>query len=169
MGEEKELKDQRIPIMMTETEVAAIDDWSFKHRIRSRGEAIRRLCQIGLIFDDRRADLVSQFRDLVDKTADTTSAASELLRREGATGSEVKLSRAALAAMSAAFKLLPLIQTTTGLANNFKSDRDIEEIMAEAKEILAIDDEELEEIINGNDIVSMAKVDEVSRKKKPES
>ncbi|WP_139973686.1 hypothetical protein [Ochrobactrum sp. CGA5] len=51
MTDDKELKDQRIPIMMTPSEVEAIDDWAFKNRIRSRGEAIRRLCQMGLIFD----------------------------------------------------------------------------------------------------------------------
>ncbi|MBB2697691.1 UNVERIFIED_ORG: hypothetical protein GGI66_002351 [Rhizobium esperanzae] len=56
MAKEKELKDQRIPIMMSATELSAIDDWSFKNRIRSRGEAIRRLCQIGLAFDDGQRD-----------------------------------------------------------------------------------------------------------------
>ncbi len=45
---EGELKDQRVPIMMSEAELQAIDDWSFKRRIRSRGEAIRRLCEIGI-------------------------------------------------------------------------------------------------------------------------
>ncbi|MDO9417972.1 hypothetical protein [Pararhizobium sp.] len=48
MSEIKQLKDQRIPIMMTADELALIDDWSFTHRIRSRGEAIRRLCQTAL-------------------------------------------------------------------------------------------------------------------------
>ena len=48
MTDEKELKDQRVPIMMTASELEAIDDWMFKNRIRSRGEAIRRLCQVGL-------------------------------------------------------------------------------------------------------------------------
>jgi len=43
-----ELKDQRIITLMTPTEVETIDEWSFAHRIRSRGEAIRRLCQIGI-------------------------------------------------------------------------------------------------------------------------
>lgn len=40
---EKELKDQRITIMLTPSELKAVDDWSFDERIRSRGEAIRRL------------------------------------------------------------------------------------------------------------------------------
>jgi len=46
-----ELKDQRVPIMMSEDELSAIDDWRFANRIGSRGEAIRRLCQMGVIFD----------------------------------------------------------------------------------------------------------------------
>ena len=43
-----EPKDQRIPIMMTRLEVAMIDNWMFANRIRSRAEAIRRLCAAGL-------------------------------------------------------------------------------------------------------------------------
>jgi hypothetical protein len=34
--------------MMTASELKAVDDWSFSHRIRSRGEAIRRLIALGL-------------------------------------------------------------------------------------------------------------------------
>lgn len=41
---EDELKDQRVTIMMSESELSLIDDWMFANRLRSRGEAIRRLC-----------------------------------------------------------------------------------------------------------------------------
>jgi hypothetical protein len=43
-----ELKSVRVQLLMTPTEVAAIDDWSFQSRIRSRGEAIRQLIQAGI-------------------------------------------------------------------------------------------------------------------------
>jgi hypothetical protein len=43
-----ELRDQRVPVMMTASELKAVDDWSFAQRIRSRGDAIRRLIQAGL-------------------------------------------------------------------------------------------------------------------------
>jgi hypothetical protein len=46
-----ELKDQRVVTMMSPSELQTIDDWMFNNRIRSRGEAIRRLCQIGIIAD----------------------------------------------------------------------------------------------------------------------
>lgn len=39
-------RDKRVPIMMTEAELAAIDDWRFDNRIATRAEAIRRLCAI---------------------------------------------------------------------------------------------------------------------------
>lgn len=48
-----ELKDQRVVTMMSPSELGTIDDWMFKNRIRSRGDAIRRLCQIGMSLDGR--------------------------------------------------------------------------------------------------------------------
>lgn len=44
----EELKSERVTTMMTPTEVKEVDDWSFQNRIRSRGEAIRRLIELGL-------------------------------------------------------------------------------------------------------------------------
>ncbi|MGO7364607.1 hypothetical protein [Rhizobium leguminosarum] len=141
MSDERELKDQRIPIMMTEKEVTAIDDWSFKHRIRSRGEAIRRLCQIGLVFDDHRAEYVERFKSILD----AASAISPLARRAANRIDEsTDLERAAMAAgvttLIEVMKMFDLVRTTTGLANNFKSDKEIEDIISEAKEILAAND-----------------------------
>jgi hypothetical protein len=66
MADEKELKDQRVPIMMTPSELEAIDDWMFKNRIRSRGEAIRRLCQIGLATDTNVGDMGRSINALLD-------------------------------------------------------------------------------------------------------
>jgi hypothetical protein len=43
-----EMKTERITTMMTPSEVKVIDDWAFANRIRSRGEAIRRLIEAGL-------------------------------------------------------------------------------------------------------------------------
>jgi hypothetical protein len=43
-----EPKSERVTIMMAPSDVKAVDDWSFANRVRSRGEAIRRLVQLGL-------------------------------------------------------------------------------------------------------------------------
>jgi hypothetical protein len=43
------MKDQRIPVMMSAEEVAAIDEWRRKNAdLPSRCEAIRRLVELGL-------------------------------------------------------------------------------------------------------------------------
>jgi hypothetical protein len=43
-----ETRDQRVPLLLTPSELKALDDWMFAQRIRSRGEAIRQLMQLGL-------------------------------------------------------------------------------------------------------------------------
>lgn len=62
-GGERELKDQRVVTMMSPSELDAIDVWSFQNRIRSRGEAIRRLCQIGLLVAERRGEIEQTVKD----------------------------------------------------------------------------------------------------------
>ena len=53
-GEER--KTIRIPVLMTPSELNALDDWAFANRVRSRGEAIRRLVEAGIrALDAKRA------------------------------------------------------------------------------------------------------------------
>lgn len=63
-----ELKDQRVTIMFSKSELEMIDDWAFANRIRSRGEAIRRLCRTRLI-KDRKMIEDSQFKKLMDEAS----------------------------------------------------------------------------------------------------
>ena len=51
----KEPRDRRIPIMMSSEELEAIDNWRFQNRIATRADAIRRLCLIGLSYDEAAA------------------------------------------------------------------------------------------------------------------
>ena len=43
-----EPKDRRVVMMMTRSELKAVDDWRFARRISSRGEAMRQLMALGL-------------------------------------------------------------------------------------------------------------------------
>jgi hypothetical protein len=52
----RELLDQRMVVMMSPSELKAIDDWGFERRIRSRGEVIRMLCQIGMTEGGHRGE-----------------------------------------------------------------------------------------------------------------
>lgn len=58
-GEEKsgEQKTERFNMFMSPSEMKEIDEWAWKNRIRSKSEAIRRLVQIGLAFDEKADDL----------------------------------------------------------------------------------------------------------------
>ncbi|KQS84148.1 hypothetical protein [Rhizobium sp. Leaf386] len=62
-----QLKDQRVVTLMTPAELKSIDDWSFENRIRSRGEAIRRLCQMGVLADAKRNVLQQGSLEMADK------------------------------------------------------------------------------------------------------
>ena len=42
----------RVPVMMSEEELKAIDDWRFKNRVATRSDAIRRLCKIANGLDE---------------------------------------------------------------------------------------------------------------------
>lgn len=56
----EELKTERVTTMMTPAEVKAVDDWSFAQRIRSRGEAIRRLIERGLAAEQQPVQVVAK-------------------------------------------------------------------------------------------------------------
>lgn len=52
---DEEKKTERLALVMTPSELEAVDDWSFARRIRSRSEAIRQLIKLGLEAE-RRAE-----------------------------------------------------------------------------------------------------------------
>lgn len=51
-----EPRDKRVPIMLTASEIALIDDWRFENRVATRSDAIRRLCRIGLEAETKAGD-----------------------------------------------------------------------------------------------------------------
>ena len=51
---------ERMHIKVTAAEMTAIDDWRYSNRIPSRSEAVRRLVQVGLAFDEKRAQEASR-------------------------------------------------------------------------------------------------------------
>ncbi|NTI27130.1 hypothetical protein [Rhizobium rhizogenes] len=55
-----ELKTIKFQLMLSESEAKAMDDWGFGHRIRTRAEAIRRLCQIGLAVEAKTEGIFQQ-------------------------------------------------------------------------------------------------------------
>ena len=54
-------KTERFTMFMSKAEMAAIDEWSWKNRVRSKSESVRQLVQKGLQADE--ADLATQERE----------------------------------------------------------------------------------------------------------
>ncbi|TGS47556.1 MULTISPECIES: hypothetical protein [unclassified Mesorhizobium] len=44
-----EARENRIPIMMSDAELNAIDDWRFQHRVATRANAVRKLMAVGML------------------------------------------------------------------------------------------------------------------------
>jgi hypothetical protein len=77
-----ELKDQRVVTMMSPSELEAIDEWMFRNRLKSRGEAIRRLCHLGMTAEKREGELLKVIMDGLDKE-------QEMVRRMGSKDTEL--------------------------------------------------------------------------------
>ena len=53
-SDDEQQRANRVPIMMSSSELVAVDDWRFTNRIATRSEAIRRLCKIGLETESKK-------------------------------------------------------------------------------------------------------------------
>jgi hypothetical protein len=54
------IRNQRVPLLLTSSELQRLDDWMFAQRIRSRGEAIRRLMEIGFEHEHAKKTIDNQ-------------------------------------------------------------------------------------------------------------
>lgn len=134
-------------MMLSEAEMAEIDNWRFSNHVATRSEAIRRLCQMALILDSKltpiaeavnafgteNAQLMEAYRDLLDNKADHEDAAK----------------RAAVYAASSLAKyqnMLFTIREVTGRAYDFKRQGSYEEAAAEAEANRQFFDEILREM-----------------------
>jgi hypothetical protein len=73
-------RGERLQVMLTGDELAALDDFRFKHRMPSRASAIRELLKRGLAsLDDKAAAAGSKSRDfgVIRTTADSWDATRE--------------------------------------------------------------------------------------------
>ena len=52
-----EPKSERFNMFMSPSEMKEIDEWAWRNLIRSKSEAVRRLVQIGLVFDENADDI----------------------------------------------------------------------------------------------------------------
>ncbi|MEH3125540.1 hypothetical protein [Agrobacterium cavarae] len=65
--EKDEQKTERFNMFMSPSEMKAIEDWAWENRIRSKSEAVRRLCQIGLVCEVPTVTAGEAIHDLLEK------------------------------------------------------------------------------------------------------
>lgn len=130
-----ELKTIKFQLMLSESEAKAMDDWGFSHRIRTRAEAIRRLCHIGLTFDEHRAELIEAFQGQYEELTKALPMLAELANDPDATERERALGQIILKTVSKQVSSAVLVRVLTGIANNAKADREIEDILNETREL----------------------------------
>ena len=51
------VRENRVPMMLTNEELTEIEDWRFANRVATRSDAIRRMCKLALVIDKRSKDL----------------------------------------------------------------------------------------------------------------
>jgi hypothetical protein len=61
-------KSERLHLLASPEEIQAIEDWQFKNRISSKGEAIRRLVQIGIRADRTIPVLLDKVLDMIHRS-----------------------------------------------------------------------------------------------------
>lgn len=68
-------RENRVPIMMSDDELSLIDNWRFENRVATRSDAVRKLCQLGILLE-RNANLIT---GEVLKLSDASTEHSEVI------------------------------------------------------------------------------------------
>lgn len=91
-------RENRVPIMMSDEELKAVDDWQAASGAPTRSEAIRRLAALGLHLDESSRDLDARYTALADAFFEESGTALKIIQLAGKE-SELSL-KAALKALS---------------------------------------------------------------------
>lgn len=128
-------KTLKFQMMMSPSEADELDDWMFKNRIRSRAEAIRRLWQIGLLFDERQRDLIKRseraLKALIVTFEKVSKADVEKMPKSVRAGLKV-----AIEEQSYAYKAVSEAGIAHGLLS--KDSGESEDLLRQAKDFIAL-------------------------------
>lgn len=124
-------KTLKFQMMMAPSEAEVLDDWMFKNRIRSRAEAIRRLCQIGLAYDAQAADWQRLIKEAFHHTAAISREALEIEDEDTADYKRLHLRSLAHLVLFAksASELARRMSSQAKLAQSLKTEDDIDALI----------------------------------------
>lgn len=129
-------KTLKFQMMMSPDEARELDDWMFKNRLRSRAEAIRRLCQMGLVLDKELESISDSIETIPDHIDEYENILFKYVDRSKIDEDQerivVRYSLALISAMSRHFNLLKKI---VKIGHNFRKDDELTQLIERAKKI----------------------------------
>jgi hypothetical protein len=130
-------KTLKFQMMMSPSEAEELDNWMFGNRIRSRAEAIRRLCQIGMAYDRSMARRVVQADDPEYLTEEDRQILKSL--RVPETPPRVRAAIANLEASASEYQARMLTDYFMSLfeITSIKTEKNIDDALAKARELKA--------------------------------
>jgi len=76
-------RENRVPIMMSEEELRAIDEWRASSGVATRSEAIRRLSANGLLLEEMSSDLDTRYGALANAFFEGSGTAMKIIEFAG--------------------------------------------------------------------------------------
>ena len=134
-----EQKTERFNMFMSPSEMKAIDEWAWKNKIRSKSEAVRRLCQMALILDENLVNISERNEYLKEQNDRAKSAIDDLdkyldgledIVLEEKARSAV---HATMMSLSAGFSTLSATFEILALVAHFQEDHQFETIMGDVE------------------------------------
>lgn len=116
-------RENRVPIMMSEDELRAVDDWRFKNRIATRSDALRRLARIGAVVDEWVADADQKIDEAFNSFFEAIEGMGELSKER---------KRHVNDAYNALMDMLLTVAQISVVSSEMRKGSDINEALAEA-------------------------------------
>ncbi len=149
-----EQKTERFNMFMSPSEMKAIEDWAWENRIRSKSEAVRRLCQIALTLEESQPKLKDQLAKLT-QSSDEAKALFEKWEEAvgGIENPEVReqadaVTDAALESMVSMFGTLEAVLEFLRIATYFRADHEMEVILKDVDKAKKRLEKRLEQMLN---------------------
>jgi antitoxin component HigA of HigAB toxin-antitoxin module len=122
-------ESKRLQMVITEDEIAAIEDWQFKNRMPSKSEAIRRLVQIGLRTE-------REIPKLLDKFLKTSFVLKPPKDKEDEETPESRTERMLTEALVREMSIFSVIKDIANEIEPFVHNPDLTKALAEADRII---------------------------------
>ncbi|MDH6265353.1 chromosome segregation ATPase [Rhizobium sp. SG_E_25_P2] len=128
-------RENRVPMMLSNEELEAIDAWRFQNRISTRSEAIRRLCKIGLMLDAKLTPTYTAMKAHAAALTDLTQHLNEFIGNVGYRNKEIKQIALEMGHSSVTLtNLLITIRELTAGAYEMKQDIPFDEALTNHEE-----------------------------------